>query len=112
MSKNFVAGQDTLRHDRLLFDDDDFTRSRQYFWKYFPIIDETIDHYENILKRVCPATLTSEVRTEDKIRREYNETEHNATLKKLKALGERFESQRNRATTLRDGVSPEPCPLL
>ena len=32
----FVAGQDTLlyedRHDRLLFDDDNFTSSRQYFW--------------------------------------------------------------------------------
>lgn len=119
---NFVAGQDTFlyedRHDRLLFDDDDFTRSRQYFWvinsigEFVPIIDKTIDHYENILKWVCPATLTSEVRTEDNIGREYKEIEHDATLKKLKALRERFESQRNRATTLRDGVSPEPCPRL
>ena len=122
--ENFVAGQDTFlyedRHDRLLFDDDNFTRSRQYFWvidsigEFVPIIDKTIDHYENVLKWVCQATLNSDLRTEDKIGREYNEAliEHDATLKKLKALRERFEGQRNRATALRDGVSPEPYPRL
>ena len=111
--ENFVAGQDTFlyedHHDRLLFDDDNFTRSRQYFWvidsigEFVPIINKTIDHYENVLEWVRPATQNSDRRTE---------IELFATLKKLKALRERFEGQRNRATALRDGVSPEPYPSL
>ena len=117
--ENFIAGQDTFldedRHDRLLFDDDNFTRSRQYFWvidsigEFLLIMDKTVDHYENVLEWVCPATLKSELRTEDKIGTEYNNAwvKHDATLKRLKALRERFEGQKNRATALRDGVSPE-----
>ena len=56
--ENFVAGQDTFlyedRHDRLLFDDDNFTRSRQDFWvvdsigELLPIIDKTIDCYRHV----------------------------------------------------------------
>ncbi|KAL9613084.1 MAG: hypothetical protein Q9167_002341 [Letrouitia subvulpina] len=99
--EKFIAGQDTFldedRHDHLLFDDDSFTRSRQYFWvincieEFVLIIDETINHYENVRKWVCPS-VGSEWR------------KHEKALEKLKAMKQKFESQRNRATMLRDGL--------
>jgi hypothetical protein len=100
--EQFIAGQDTFlhedRHDRLLFDDDNFTRSRQYFWvitsigKFIPIINETINHYKNVVKWVS--------RSRDELRG------HREHREKLEAVKERFETQRRRATELRDGVSP------
>ena len=122
--ENFIAGQDTFlyedRHDCLLFDDDNFTRSRQYFWvinsigEFLPIIDEIIDYYKDVFNWLYMATNQSRMRTGDRVGKEYSEAvaEHSATLKKLNAFRERFEGQRNRATALRDGVNPEPYPRL
>ncbi|KAG8530501.1 uncharacterized protein KY384_005004 [Bacidia gigantensis] len=99
--EKLIAGQDTFldeeRHDSLLFDDDNFTRSRQYFWVinsiegFVLIIDETINHYENVRKWVCP-----------KNRAEWRK--HEIGLDKLKLMKQRFENQRNKATMLRDGL--------
>lgn len=49
------------------------------------------------------------MRTGDKDGTGYDKAfkEHSRTLDKFKALRERFEGQRNRATALRDGVSPD-----
>lgn len=101
--EQFIAGQDTFldehEHDQLLFDDDNFTRSRQYFWvitsigEFIPIIDETISHYEKVSEWV------SREKDERRIHAEF--------LRKLEAIKERFERQRSRATILRDGVSPQ-----
>ena len=100
--EQFIAGQDTIlhedQHDRLLFDDDNFTRSRQYFWvitsigEFILIIEETINHYKNVAKWVSRST--------DEMRR------HRETQENLETTKERFERQRRRATELRDGVSP------
>lgn len=116
---HIITGQDKFlyehRHGRLLFDDNNFTRSRHYFWVINSVgeilpLEETIDHYEDVLKWPSTATGQLKMRMGDK----YNEAweELYATLDKLMALRERFERQRNRATALRDGVSPEPYPSL
>jgi hypothetical protein len=99
----FVAGQDSFlrekKHDRLLFDDDSFTRSRQYFWaitstgEFILIIDETLDHYRTVAKWVS--------KDKDELRK------HREARKKLEAVKARFERQRERATELREGVSSE-----
>jgi len=97
--EQFIVGQDTFlhedQHDRLLFDDENFTRSRQYFWvitsteEFIRIVDETIKHYEQVH---CWLDKRADYKIED------------AT--DLKSIKERFERQRSRATALRDGVSP------
>jgi hypothetical protein len=99
--ERFIAGQDTFLHekwhDQLLFDDDNFTRSRQYFWvisstgEFILIIEETINHYENFAEWVS--------RSQDE------ENRHSENGAQLEAIKEKFERQRTRATELRDGVS-------
>ncbi|EPE25312.1 hypothetical protein GLAREA_01224 [Glarea lozoyensis ATCC 20868] len=96
----FVAGQDSFlrekRHDRLLFDDDSFTRSRPYFWaitstgEFILIIDETLNHYRTVAKWVS--------KDKDELRK------HREARKKLEAVKARFERQRERATELREGL--------
>jgi hypothetical protein len=99
--EQFIASQDTFlhekRHDELLFDDDSFTRSRQYFWvisstgEFIVMIDETIDHYTNVSEWVCPN----------------DSSKHRTFLEKLVAIKDKFERQRDRATDLREGVSTQ-----
>lgn len=108
--EQFIAGQDTIlhedQHDRLLFDDDNFTRSRQYFWviasigEFVSIIDETMVHYGTVLEGLFPDHGDTE-KYEQLFR------EHDMLVKKLVSIKERFEKQRDRATALRDGVSPK-----
>lgn len=99
--EHFIAGQDSFlhekKHDRLLFDDDSFTRSRQYFWaitstgEFILIVDETIKHYDNVLQWIF---------------KDGDELRKNGELqKKLKAVRDRFGMQRERAFNLREGVS-------
>jgi hypothetical protein len=98
--ERFIAGEDSFlyekKHDRLLFDDDSFTRSRQYFWaitstgEFILIIDETINHYRKVAKWVS--------KDSDDLRK------HREVSMKLKAVRDRFERQRQRASELRDGV--------
>jgi len=94
----FVANKFTFlkekQHDLLLFDDDTFSRSRQYFWvittisEFIPIIDQTIDKWGKIHNWREDLTL---IPPEDRL--------------KLEAIKERFENQKKRAKALRDGVS-------
>lgn len=101
--EQFIAGQDTFlhedEHDQLLFDDDNFTRSRQYFWvitstgEFISIIDETINQYNNVSEWVS--------------RGKEEQRNHVNFRRKLETIKEKFERQRARATVLRDGVSPK-----
>lgn len=102
--EQFIAGQDTFlherRHDQLLFDDDSFTRSRQYSWvitstgEFILIIGKTLDHYESLTTQ-----LFSRLEYTDILR------DQRKLLAKIQALKEVFERQRTRATDLREGVS-------
>jgi len=98
--EHFIANQDSFlhekKHDRLLFDDDSFTRSRQYFWaitstgEFILIVDKTINHYKNVVKWVS--------KDSDELRK------HREARMKLEAIRDRFERQRERASELREGV--------
>lgn len=102
--EQFIAGQDTFlhekQHDQLLFDDDSFTRSRQYSWvitstgEFILIIAKTLGHYESLTK-----WLFSKREHADIMR------EHKTLLTDLRAVKDMFERQRTRATDLREGVS-------
>lgn len=106
--EGFIVGQDTIlheeEHDRLLFDDDTFTRSRQYFWviasigEFVSIIDGTIDHYGKTLDGMFPDQSNVGKYAE-------HEAKHREIFKRLVSMKDRFERQRDRATALRDGVS-------
>jgi hypothetical protein len=99
--ETFVASQFTFleeeQHDLLLFDDDTFSRSRQYFWvittisEFIPIIDQTLKTREAMNSWGLREENRDLIPTEDRW--------------KLEAIKERFESQKKRAEALRDGVS-------
>jgi hypothetical protein len=105
--EQFIAGKDTFlhedQHDRLLFDDDNFTRSRHYFWvitsigEFISTIDETIHHYDNIsgLMFPDPAELGK----------------HKGLHVRFVGMEERFERKKYRATTPRDRVSLNICSM-
>jgi len=100
--EQFIAGRDTFlherRHDQLLFDDDSFTRSRQYSWvitstgEFILIINKTINHYESLSKRLFS-------------RKRETMRKHRKLQAEIEAIRELFEMQRTRATDLREGVS-------
>jgi len=95
--EQFVANKFTFlkeeEHDLLLFDDDTFSRSRQYFWvittisESIPIIDQTFDTWREM----------------NNWRKDLNVVQED--ISQLVAIKERFESQKKRAEALRDGVS-------
>jgi hypothetical protein len=103
-TETFIAGKFTFlqeeKHDSLLFDDDTFSRSRQYFWvitcisEFLPIIRKTLKHYQEVKFWLTQGVSSPE--TEEKARKYYNQ---------LEAILKRFESQKTRAAALRDGVS-------
>jgi hypothetical protein len=109
--EQFIAGRDTFlhekRHDQLLFDDDSFTRSRQYSWvitstgEFILILNKTTSHYESLSERLF-------AKRKDIMRK------HKKLQAEMQAVREVFEMQRARATNLREGVSapnPHPMPL-
>ena len=95
--ETFVASKFTFleeeKHDLLLFDDDTFSRSRQYFWvittisESIPIIDQTFDTWREM----------------NNWRKDLNVVQED--ISQLMAIKERFENQKKRAEALRDGVS-------
>jgi hypothetical protein len=99
--ETFVASKFTFleeeQHDLLLFDDDTFSRSRQYFWvittisEFIPIIDQTLKTREAMNSWGLREENRDLIPAEDRC--------------KLEAIKERFESQKKRAEALRDGVS-------
>jgi hypothetical protein len=88
---------DEERHDLLLFDDDTFSRSRQYFWvistinEFLPIIDQTLHTCKDMNHRGWSEEYRDLILEEDR--------------RKLEGIKKRFESQKLRAEALRDGVS-------
>jgi hypothetical protein len=94
--ETFVANQSTFldeeEHDLLLFDDDTFSRSRQYFWiitavgEFVSIIDETETLYKTLIEHLGDGLLRSSER-------------------RFLSIRERLYSQKERAAALRDGVS-------
>jgi hypothetical protein len=104
----FVASEFTFlneeQHDSLLFDDDTFSRSRQYSWvitsigEFIPIIDNTMKHYSDVESWVIASRSPDEDQNRDEVKsRKYRE--------QLYAIRERFNNQKGRAEALRDGVS-------
>jgi len=105
----FVANKLTFlkpeEHDQLLFDDDTFSRSRQYFWvittisEFIPIIDQTLDKWREM-----------DIWGELNNWRYMNNWSEDQTLiqkgniKQLEAIKDRFEIQKLRAEALRDGL--------
>lgn len=112
-------------HDRLLFDDDAFSRSRLYFWaidsleQFIPVIAANIREWENFwrarkiffnwasvdgLQRAHPS-----MRNKMPYEGFVQQIEEEVT--KLRALKARLEVLREQIKTLRDGVSfqPQPC---
>lgn len=80
-------------HDRLLFDDDSFTRSRRYFWAISYLGELEISILRNIIE----------------LKRCIGESSSNKSLReqlnKLQHLRERIVGQSAEAIALRDGVS-------
>lgn len=101
--EKFIASEFTFlheeQHDFLLFDEDTFSRSRQYFWvitsigEFIPILDETILRWEEITSWDIWRTLYHERRKVE------------SYTQRLESIKERLKSQRERSTVLRDGVS-------
>ncbi|KAK0724228.1 hypothetical protein B0H67DRAFT_480549 [Lasiosphaeris hirsuta] len=99
--EQFIAGRDTFlhekRHDQLLFDDDSFTRSRQYSWvitstgEFILMINKTISHYESLSKRLF-------------FRRNGMMRKHRKLQAEIEAVRDVFDMQRTRATDLREGL--------
>jgi hypothetical protein len=97
-----IARQDLFlhgdQHDQLLFDDDNLTRSCQYFWvissvgRFISILEETIYHYDE-----CSSIVFLGATAEGK---------HRKALERLQDVKQRFGRQRSRATERRDAVSP------
>jgi hypothetical protein len=95
--ETFVASKFTFleegQHDLLLFDDDTFSRSRQYFWvittigEFLPIIDQTLNIWGEMNKWREDLNLVQE------------------DISEMMAIKEIFENQKKRAEALRDGVS-------
>jgi hypothetical protein len=95
--ETFVVSKFTFlkeeEHDFLLFDDDTFSRSRQYFWvittisEFIRIIDQTLDTWREM----------------NNWRKDLNLIQED--ISQLMAIKGRFESQKLRAEALRDGVS-------
>ena len=108
VEENFLGNKlsflDEERHDGLLFDDDTFSRSRQYSWvitsigEFIPIIQKMSEQYKEvmdwIIKRKSSIAENKNVRLDDQ---EYQE--------QFVALEARFQDQKKRAEALRDGVN-------
>jgi hypothetical protein len=106
--ENFIGSKfsflDEEQHDGLLFDDDTFSRSRQYSWvitsigEFIPIIQKMSEQYKEvmdwIIKRKSGIAENKTVRLDDQ---EYQEL--------FVALEARFQDQKKRAEALRDGVN-------
>ncbi|KAF5021950.1 hypothetical protein F66182_5990 [Fusarium sp. NRRL 66182] len=108
---------DPEQHDNLLFDDDTFSRSRQYFWivsclDYFQrLIDDTIDEWESfraswpdVLMTIDPEFRPDTVpeTSEQVTRRVLGEIE--AQIERLRYVSTRFESSREKTKVLREGL--------
>lgn len=99
--ETFIASENAFlkeeKHDDLLFDDDTFSRSRQYFWvitsigEFLPIIDSTIEEWHRVSGLVVRSAQMDERSLLDS---------------RLEDIKERLKSQRKRSVALRDGVSP------
>ncbi|KAF9770869.1 hypothetical protein IL306_011523 [Fusarium sp. DS 682] len=110
---------DPEQHDNLLFDDDTFSRSRQYFWivscleSFLVQIDDAIEEWRkfradwpNMMMEIDPA--------EDSRTAETPETPANLTIRvlgeieaqvdRLRIISARFEASRDKTKALREGV--------
>jgi hypothetical protein len=103
--EQFVASKftflDEKEHDNLLFDDDTFSRSRQYSWvitstdEFIPIILKTIEKYSEVKQWL--------INLHEEKEKDWTEAEEYG--KQLHAIAERFKTQKDRAEALREGVS-------
>jgi hypothetical protein len=103
----FVASKLTFlheeQHDSLLFDDDTFSRSRQYSWvitsinEFIPITLKTSEKYSEVKQWAI------NLREEKEKEEAWAKAEEYS--KQLDAIAERFKSQKARAEALRDEVS-------
>jgi hypothetical protein len=89
------------KHDSLLFDDDTFSRSRQYSWvitsidEFIPIILKTKKTYSDVIQCVISSREEKDSAWAKGVK--YGE--------QLRAIEETLQNQKARAETLRDGVS-------
>ncbi|EXA51434.1 hypothetical protein NW761_002608 [Fusarium oxysporum] len=107
---------DPVQHDNLLFDDDTFSRSRQYFWivscleSFLILIDDAIEEWRrfradwpHMIMEIDPA---EESRTEETpealTRRVVGEIE--AQVDRLRIISARFEASRDKTKALREGL--------
>lgn len=107
------------QHDRLLFDDDAFSRSRLYFWAidslelFIPSIAANIQEWENFwTARKIYFQLTSENDVMQNDPRRDNKKSYESIVRqvedevvRLRALKVKLELLREQIKTLRDGVS-------
>ena len=102
-------------HDNLLFDKDDFSRSRTCFWVISSVdafelsITDAIDHwpwyYSTNIVPLTNGTAVNNVKTEDVQAIAEIVKKIEGEIRRLKDSRERFKSLRERGKTLRDGVS-------
>lgn len=107
--ETFVESKLTFLHeekqDSLLFDDDEFSRSRQYSWvitstgEFIAIIEKTLSDYSDLKEWVIEPMRPG-------VKKEEAQKQAEKYKKKLDDVTQRFKSQKARAEALRDGVSP------
>ncbi|KAH9213465.1 hypothetical protein DL95DRAFT_234039, partial [Leptodontidium sp. 2 PMI_412] len=93
----------------LLFDDDTFSRSRQYSWvitstgEFIPIIDNTLKHYSEVRNWVIESRFQNEAESDGPAEKWY-QAKAQEYGDRLYAILQRFNSQKARAEALRDGL--------
>jgi hypothetical protein len=107
---------DPAQHDNLLFDDDTFSRSRQYFWivscleSFLILIDDAIEEWRrfrvdwpHMIMEIDPAEESRTGETPEALtRRVLGEIE--AQVDRLRIISARFEASRDKTKALREGV--------
>ncbi|KAF5979814.1 hypothetical protein FCOIX_5114 [Fusarium coicis] len=107
---------DPVQHDNLLFDDDTFSRSRQYFWivscleSFLVLIDDAIEEWRrfradwpHMIMEIDPAEESRTGETPEALtRRVLGEIE--AQVDRLRIISARFEASRDKTKALREGL--------
>ncbi|KAF4956930.1 hypothetical protein FSARC_11447 [Fusarium sarcochroum] len=110
---------DPVQHDNLLFDDDTFSRSRQYFWvvncleSFQSLIDDAVEEWEQfragwpdmrvgIDLEETPEELSSPKTPEELTKRILGDIE--TQVDRLRDISARFECSRDKTKVLREGL--------